>query len=508
MKPLLCLFISILIGFCAPLEAKDIVEYQVGDVADADVITPVALDIVDAAATAALQAAQAQQYPFIFRGYPGVTNEMTRGFLAAFTQAHDRFQLELTNEFHTQTLDAAMIDSANFGNLVTAFGVENKNFPITEELAAEWARGNDGRDIREKMVRTLLWVEGNRICPDVMPADMLIGKMIRVVPVTDLNEKLPLGTVQRGELAPASILMTVSNVQVIFRREFAPEQQLFARAGAAFIKPNCFPDAPFTRLTRGTAVCQLVVSDHFDAGDTIVRHGGIIDAKIKADLLALNDKLKPPPPATTAPPVTAVNSRPQLPPPSTHTVTATTMQTLTSPAQTTAPASHLRHERLILALAAFSGVAFLIAGWQLWKERNRSRAAAPIAQIPLPFVEASRSDLTPQVTQAVREAVQQELTLQRRELLMAQQAATNEIASLVHRLDELQVPMQERLHTYETRIQALEKEIALRNEENRQLLKMKIEMISRQLETERAATLVPFFAAPPALAGPGSPPIE
>ena len=111
--------------------------------------------------------------------------------------------------------------------------------------------------------------------------------------------------------------------------------------------------------------------------------------------------------------------------------------------------------------------------------------------MPLPLADAAKPDLAPQVALAVREAVQRELALQRRELLVAQQAATDEIAALVQRLDELQMPMQERLHTYETRIQSLEKELSVRNEENRELLKLKIEMISRQLQTERAATLVP-----------------
>jgi hypothetical protein len=99
------------------------------------------------------------------------------------------------------------------------------------------------------------------------------------------------------------------------------------------------------------------------------------------------------------------------------------------------------------------------------------------------------------VAQAVREAVQQELASQRRELLVAQQAATEEIAALVRRLDELQVPMQQRLQTYEGRIQELEKELTLRNEENRELLKLKIEMISRQLATERASLAPPITAS-------------
>jgi len=153
------------------------------------------------------------------------------------------------------------------------------------------------------------------------------------------------------------------------------------------------------------------------------------------------------------------------------------------------------HIGLILTLTGASAAALLVACWQFWKERKRGLASASADQTPLPLPGADKSNLTPQVTQAVREAVQQELAMQRRELLVAQQAATDEIAALVRRLDELQVPMQERLHTYEMRIQVLEQELALRNEENRELLKRKIEMISQQLETERAANAAPPMAA-------------
>jgi hypothetical protein len=45
---------------------------------------------------------------------------------------------------------------------------------------------------------------------------------------------------------------------------------------------------------------------------------------------------------------------------------------------------------------------------------------------------------------------------------------------------------------YETRIQELEKELAARNEENRELLKLKIKMIRRQLEAERTSNRVDF----------------
>jgi hypothetical protein len=163
------------------------------------------------------------------------------------------------------------------------------------------------------------------------------------------------------------------------------------------------------------------------------------------------------------------------------------------------PASKItmRHLGLILTLAAISALSLLVAAWQSIKDKKGqpTPTAMPVTQVALALTNDAKPALAPQVAQAVREAVQQELAMQRRELLRAQEAATNEITALVHRLDELQVPMQERLQTYEARIQMLEKELALRDEENRELLKLKIEMVTRQLETERATTFTTQMTA-------------
>jgi hypothetical protein len=151
----------------------------------------------------------------------------------------------------------------------------------------------------------------------------------------------------------------------------------------------------------------------------------------------------------------------------------------------------MRHEGLIVTLAGISTGALLVFGWQVARERKRALVPAPAVQLPMPLTNTSHTtntSLAPEVAQAVREAVVQELAAQRRELLLAHQAATEEIAALVRRLDELQVPMQERLHTYETRIQTLEQELAIRTAENRELLKLKIETTRQQLQTELAGT--------------------
>jgi hypothetical protein len=117
---------------------------------------------------------------------------------------------------------------------------------------------------------------------------------------------------------------------------------------------------------------------------------------------------------------------------------------------------------------------------EIWRQRAleaERRAEQALAAV--------RTDLAPQLAQALKEALVQELAIQRKELLQAQQIAIAELSQLTQHLDELKAPMQERLRSYETRIQELEKELSARSEENRELLKLKIEMVRHQLEIER-----------------------
>ena len=104
----------------------------------------------------------------------------------------------------------------------------------------------------------------------------------------------------------------------------------------------------------------------------------------------------------------------------------------------------------------------------------------------------ARASLAPYLAQVLKEALVQELAVQRKDLLQAQQIAATEIAQLTQHLDEVRAPIQERLRSYEARIQELEQELAARTEENRELLKLKIEMMRRQIEFENTRSRVGF----------------
>lgn len=114
--------------------------------------------------------------------------------------------------------------------------------------------------------------------------------------------------------------------------------------------------------------------------------------------------------------------------------------------------------------------------------------------LPPPTVNAllNSASLAPQLVDALKDAVVQELAAQRRELLAAQQAASAELTELARRLEAVQTPLLERLRAYESRISELEKDLADQSKENRELLKLKIDLLKEQVETERAASRINF----------------
>ena len=512
MRPARVACLMTLLGL--PLWAGELASYHVGDTAGADVTTPVALDVIDPAATAALKAAQAAQVPSVFRNFPDATNEMTRDFLAAFGRARADFTAAVAGDFNSSKLNDATVSSEDFGYLITAYNVRHKDFPVTSDLAAAWARGNDGQEIRDKIL-SLFQVQTRRpLRPDNLPDGFVIGETLRLVPVTDANQKLTLADVPDGKLATATSMTTVSRAQSLFRREFPADDQPFARAMAAFLKPSCVPDAPLTQLARTEAVRQIVVAEHFDAGQTVVQRGETIDEKTKVALDALNEKLMP---GLLNAQIAEAKARAQQEEQQAQLAQTQALQASNVAQEAQAAAAQLRRNDSQVAqgpawkaytrnpwLLAVLGLAIIGAPvfvWRLTVRRGKKVPATVLAvQVPppaqdlmtakvmTPSMATLPAELAPQVAQAVREAVMQELAMQRRELMLAQQAATDEIVALVQRLDQLQLPMQERLRAYENQIQRLEKELAARAEENRELLKLKIDMMRRQLERERAHT--------------------
>jgi hypothetical protein len=101
-----------------------------------------------------------------------------------------------------------------------------------------------------------------------------------------------------------------------------------------------------------------------------------------------------------------------------------------------------------------------------------------------------KARLMPQLARWMMGELVQRLLSQRAGLLTSQQKAEQEVAELEQRLEKLHAPLEDRLKAYERRIAELERELAAKGEENRELLKARIETARKKLASERAKTPV------------------
>lgn len=463
------------------VHAKDLAAYRVGDTAEETIAASVPLDVIDADATAARKAADALKTPAIFRSYANPTNFMVKDFLVAFETTRALFATNLHGAFGEITNADETVASPAFTGFVTAFNRKKIPFPVSTELAGVWAHGEADDAIQTRLLNTLLGMTHRPIRPDDLPAGLALGETLRLATVEDPQSELTLADAeQRGKLVTVSSVTTITRLRDLFRRAFPQPEQAMARGVGKFLPTNCEMDARLTQQARDRDTQQLVVVNHYDAGQVIVQRGDIIDAKTKAVLVQLNEKLMP----------GQLNSQLAA---QREKLQAQIETAAAQKARDHALAARARNQWLLVALA---GIAFVVLGAFWIRARNRRH---PSSLLPVRAEKLSppppgwwHPGLAPQLTQILKEAVVQGLAAQRSELLQAQQIAATEIGALVHRLDELKAPMQERLRSYEERIAELQKNLAERNEENRELLKLKIEMTRRQLEAERARNRVDF----------------
>jgi hypothetical protein len=115
-----------------------------------------------------------------------------------------------------------------------------------------------------------------------------------------------------------------------------------------------------------------------------------------------------------------------------------------------------------------------------WKQRALSaekRASQASAVV--------RAGLLPHLAQWLKHKFVSKLMADRSHLLSTQEKAALELAQLEERLARLQAPLEQRLRAYEERIAELERELAAKGEENRELIRAKIELTRKKLASEQ-----------------------
>ncbi len=470
--------------------AKELADYRIGDLAEADITTFVALDVPDTSANAQPSAGAMAKIPSVFRDFPQVaTNQMTVEFSTVMSVVHGKFKAALQKEFSVATLDAPTVASPEFTNFAAAFITANNRYPLNISLAAEWARGGDGAEISRTFLARLLAMLRRPVCADQLPSDFLVGEKFYAVPVARPEDVPALAEVeQHGHLVAASNLTKISRLRMLFRRGFSKEEQPFASTLAGFLRPVCAPDVALTEEYRRQAASATSVMVHFDKGQIIVARGSTVDEKAYAAITQLREKTsaQPKPVLPVASPVVVVKNVPPaksvpVPAPNYLGWGASVLAGVIAFFVVVKAAQPRRRAPLVTQAAAISGQPILFA--EVLEGRMQIQPPASVTDI----LKTAPPNLAPQFVESLKEAVVIELATQRRDLLFAQQAAAAEIADLARRLENAQAPLLERLRAYEQRIGELESELADQSKQNRELLQLKIDMLRQQIDTERTA---------------------
>lgn len=475
MRPVLMLFVA------AALVASRAsgLEYRVGDKVEQEIRTPVRLVVVDVEATEKLKEREAQRVHAIYRFFPNAVNEVEAAFHSTFERTRSNFLDAVETRFSKRRLDSSEAGSNDFQRFVTQFQRQNILFPVPQRLGRMWALGEQDQEFELELISRLRTRMQGYVRPDTAPKDIWVGSTIRLVSLADNEEATATLVAERGFNVAKTNFVAAQRAKTDLLNSFPAEERTIARYLASFIKPNCTIEAELTRTLREQRTAGLSIADRYEAGQVIARRGEVITSKIKAALEELEEKnalahVK----ETSVASVTEPNRKVPTWGWAAGAAGLLVLVALWGKSRRKAPSTLL--PALIPAGTAGHEPHAISGSEEAWRSRAlqaEQQAAKARAVV--------RQGLMTQLAQWMSNKMTQRLVAQRAELMNAHQTAAIEVAELEARLEKVQAPLQERLAAYQSRIAELEKELLAKGEENRELIKAKIQIIRKQVEIER-----------------------
>ena len=464
------------------LPARDMADYRIGDRVTEDIITPVPLMVVDPVATAALKAREAQRSPAIFRFNESAAATVEADARKTFSLARSNFLFLMSQSFQRSKLKANALTSPQFQRLIADFRQQDPTFPLSVELAEAWARGERSNRVQTDVLTRLHALMERPIRADKIANVPKFGSKITLVPVAKRRDTITLETVQqRGHLVARTNLLTVSRARLALAESFGPEEAELAAFAGSYLRANCFLELQLTETVRARDTAALFVADNYSAGQVIARAGQTLDQKMMAALGQLQEK-------TAAGRLTqqVVQEKNQVAQVRRRNQWLGAGLGLTSLLLVVVWLTRRRRPATLLPARIADGLPANTAAGS-WQQR------ALVAEQQVDQARASvRAGALTQLARLFREKLVRGLISQRGELLDAQQSAAAEMMELEKRLSDLHAPLQERLRAYETRIADLESALAVKGQENRELIKAKIQLIRHQMEAERTRDRLEF----------------
>jgi hypothetical protein len=454
--------------------------YKLGDVATEDVITPVPLLVVNPEATEALKAKVAQQVDFIVRLTPQSASEAETELRNSIITARANFIATLQLALQGRAPAETDLASPVFAKAIRDVARESpKDLPL-DKLAVLWVRGESDAVLVESMLRPLREAMAQPIVTSRSNNTFPTGKLVRLVSVRSDAEIPPIQEVEGpGPTISPGKVIALWRAKRLVETSFPPGQEELGKFAASFVRANAYPDAGLTEVLRARRMEGVTVNDTYEAAQTIVRKGQTIDRKALSALTAMREKSL-----------------------------IGTLQTKLEQEQVVAGQINQQTKWIVTSLVA-GCIALLFILWRL-----RARPSGALMTLPdnpelaggttqpmlgdagenawqqralLAEEKAARAQeaVRTGALSWMREKIFRTLSRHRTELLSAQQKAELEMRELEQRLEQLHTPLQERIGAYERRIEELERDLAAKGEENRQLISARISVAKEQLILER-----------------------
>ncbi len=465
----------------SPVMRAAVPDYKLGDVATADVVTPVPLVVPHPEATDALKEKVAQQAPSIVRFNSRSAGEAEAELRASIATARKKFMTALQAALRDRAPGEADIGTPAY---TAAFEYTSrdsaKNLPL-EQLAALWLRGKSDqpfvetllKPVRETMAQTII-ADGDNDTP--LPAN----QSVLLIPVRSFSEPVAIDSFEtNGQVTTPGKLTSLWLAHRLVQTNFPPGQEQLGEFAASFVRANAYYDPALTKIVRTKRTFGFAINDTFDAAQIIVHKGQTIDRKALSALAVLREKSL-----------------------------IGTLQNKLEEEQSVAGQMKSQTTWVEAGLGILV-VALLLL---LWRLRVRpadtlipvfaNPALASSAQAALPGaagdgawqsrallaegkVEQAHAAIRSGALGWMRDKIFRTMANQRSELLSAQQHAETEMQELEQRLEQLQAPLQERIAAYEKRIESLEQEVAARQTRVQELEQQLITATQKAREASR-----------------------
>jgi membrane-associated HD superfamily phosphohydrolase len=456
--------------------ARELAEYRVGDKVEENIITPVPLMVVDPTATEALKEKESQRIPVIFRFDKTAADVVETEIRETFSLARSNFVRLMHSSFHHTRLEEDQLETKQFNKLIASFKKQNKAFPLSRLLAEDWALGSDGLAAQITLLARVRQVMEQPIRFGNLTNAPKIGSQVLLVSVKGEKDNISMDDVNtRGTREYRTNLLTMSRARSALLEKFSTDEEDAARFAVHALRVNCFLENELTLASRTRHAEAFFVADNYQAGQVVAKQGQLVDRKIMAALSQIQEK----------------------------TVAGRLQQQVSQEKVQVAQAKE-NNRWLVTGLIAAGTLLFALLAWLAFRREPAITLLPAVVGSTLSTdtqadagdwqqraldaeqkVACAHDAIRSGVMEQLKEKAVSSLVTQRSDMMEAQHAAAAEMAELERRLNELQAPLQDRLRAYEGRIADLEKALAAKGEENRELIKAKIALMRKHLEAER-----------------------